>query len=552
MPNRKNRNNNNKPMGGNGYSAIERTITSAPQLAQQQALPGKRRPLRLPTYPAIERTAVKAFNSTTTSTFGTSAVGDGKYFALFRSPTNYLWESTSGNSPQAGFSVYRTNNLSSTGTGSAVPLAPGESLDLSNLFPSDQVYPQGSFGDTSFMHSPCPMAIDDLNRVWFYSPNCDGVQNNFGVRLKTNGAVGPVGSYLLNVEYCTNWSTTDTRTMSLTMGIPSADTTVIEGYSSINGIWFRPTNLICTAAASASSVRSITNIHCGFCNSGSSFSGVAPGGVSGTFLIPKIVAPKELMAAPTLFEDTRATAIGVLFSNVTANLYKEGTAKACRVLANEFVVGGGPTTLQSNFDSLYTSTRPELKYNGPLAKGLYTFTPPDTESSIFRDYTTQLSNNNLFDIPPPFRLDSFAYVSFIQFVDTQSAGGTNNGTVMNITGDLHIEFRSASTLWDVAVTRTPLEVWHKSQLALAAMPLFYENLTHMEDVARIAGRLAGWAAGPQGRVAMQVGRVVAPQVVKAAYALGKAAVNRVSKPPPKPSQPKQKQPNQKQKNKRRG
>lgn len=507
------RNNRKAPRRNDFLAPAESAFATCSQLAQHQALPSRRKPLRLPTYPTIERTSVKGFNSTATSGFADATIGDQKYFAIFRTPTNYLWESQK---PTAPYSL--TRFVSSAGVN--MPVSVGESIELDNVFSPDLLYQASNYGASQFAasSSPLPLARDDDGRLWTYVPNCDGQQNVSFFRFKCGSAIGPLGKWNLTFAYTTDWTTKDAQRTNVQLACNGSDATIVEGYFPVQGVWMSICSLSCTENSSASTARSATTVTWGICDAGTQnflLPGTTLANPITPFLMPKISAPAEFDEAPTLWSDTRANAVAVLFSNVTASLYKEGTAKACRVLANDFAAGRYSNDLESTFNNLYAGTRPELKYNGPLAKGLYAYTTADSSTSTFRDWNSGKSSGTNFSAI--FRLGSFEYVSFIQFYDTQStrSGTSATATILNITGDVHIEFRTTSTLWDVGVTRTSLEAWHRSQVALAAMPPFFENLTHMESIAGLAARLAGWALGPQGKAVISVGRVLGPPLARA-------------------------------------
>lgn len=543
-----------KQMRDMNFQAVERTFASAGALAQHQALPSRRKPLRLPTFPAIERTGVKAFNMTNSTTMGSTTLNtDARYYAFFRTPSLPLWESVPTLNTN-GYGMARRANLGAQGGGFAAPNEVGESQDLTNYFQTDYTYEPISVGDTSLAGAMLPYAIDDNKNVWFYAPNCTGngifpnnVGQQVGIRFKTDNALGPLGAWVCQIETLNSWTTSDTQTYNIPLGYGALNTH-IEGYTSVNCIWWRPLSLTCTTTTSVQTTVNITDIYCGIATTGSTFSStVVLNSPPPSFLMPKVYVPREFDQAPALWQDTRCTAACVLFQNVTAVLYKEGTAKACRLLATDFNAGYSTSTLPTNFGLAYGATRPELKYNGQLARGFYTFAGPDQASSNFRDWTVGSTTSGTDFQRIPFRLDAFAYVNFIELADVQSVA--NSGTVLSLTTDFHIEFRSTSTLWDVAVTRTSLETWHRAQVALSAMPCFFENLTHMEEVANIAARLAGFALGPQGKVALSVGRAVGPPIARAAFMVGKKAWKAVMGPkqekktkkngPPKPQPKKQ-------------
>jgi hypothetical protein len=134
-------------------------------LAKQFALPHDSNPLRLPSFPAVERTAVMGFNQPTTLALTASA---STKVLLMRQPTYPAWAEQV--IVDKGYYVTHYSELISTATTTvfSVPLmnAPAQICN-SNLTASAFVI--GTSGSASSITSP-PMAYDN-GYYWFYVPN---------------------------------------------------------------------------------------------------------------------------------------------------------------------------------------------------------------------------------------------------------------------------------------------------------------------------------------------------------------------------------------------
>jgi len=172
------------------------------------------------------------------------------------------------------------------------------------------------------------------------------------------------------------------------------------------------------------------------------------------------VYPSELINSQLPWASTRLTAAACLFTNVSQVLYKSGTVLAGRVsptAVNPWLVD------QAYVNSLHPAEKAWL----PLETGLYTYVPPSTDMASFWDYTI-----NVDGYKPVYRLDNDALVN-VAFLTPGSVG-----EVMAVTTSWHMEFRTSSALFQIALCGMPIETLHSAQLALAAAGYFFENPEH--------------------------------------------------------------------------
>lgn len=185
------------------------------------------------------------------------------------------------------------------------------------------------------------------------------------------------------------------------------------------------------------------------------------------------------------FQSTRLNSSAVLLTNVTKVLNKEGTVQSSRLLFNPHA---GRTFHHADVVAVSTSN-PDTRYFGALEKGAYTFTAPDQESLKFVTpyQTVSVADTGTADgniipltlvLPRPVErplLDLEAkYYNCIICADLDSTDDSQ----LAMTLDTHWEFRTISTLYALDYSRMPMEVYHAAMLAVVKAGFFYENNSH--------------------------------------------------------------------------
>lgn len=457
------------------YTAVRRAVASADQLVQTIAVPHDHRPQRVPSFPNLERTAV--VNFTTTQTIGFTA-GTTTPALMVRHPAYPLWVPRPVGSASTALSVGYSGTLVSANF-SAV----GDVAVLPQTW-ADGCFTVGSATDLDVSSYPLGMTANGAQWVSGLSVSGGAPQIGFS----------GTGSYNLTVFYET-WDGQEIQQYSTTFlwAAPNGAVAV----SNAVGRWFRPLRIFATAVTTAGV---ISSIHCGITSGGTLY---VPTNAAATFLLP-LASPAEYRASSVQYASTRSTAVGALFSNVTAVMQKEGTVAAIRVPR-----ANGAIWSNSAFANLQASVPAIERYFGPLEKGLYAFTLPDSSTEVFRDCLSDLSYNG--GLLPTFALDGFEYATLIQFSDLDATAGTN----LAVTLDNHLEFRCSSMLFPLGFSSISLENYHLAQMALVKMGVFFENPIHLAAISRMAMSAL-----------RSVAPIVAPYVRQAAIATGQHLLNK--------------------------
>lgn len=183
-----------------------------------------------------------------------------------------------------------------------------------------------------------------------------------------------------------------------------------------------------------------------------------------------LVQPSEFSTSPLPWRSTRTTAAAMLGTNVTQVLNKGGTVLCGRVSPQ---VVDPFTAISADVYNLHPAEKAWL----PLETGVYTYCPPSTDLSFFWDYAL----NEAGGAPscPVYRLDNDALVNLVFLTPVNVAES------MAITVSTHIEFRTTSALFQIALSGMTLESLHTAQLALAAAGFFFHNPDHKDVLNKV-------------------------------------------------------------------
>jgi hypothetical protein len=439
-------------------------------LARQMALPHEYAPERFPSFPALERTAVMSFNSPTTLT-----VGHQNALMVCRQAAYPAWGRwTNGHSGTQYTGVWQAGT---TDFGSAVITErqvnfnnPYMTMVANNTSPAtDRIaiagyvpfpYPQPVMGVDAGL-SPYP---------FIYVPAGAALQTIIGFN---DFAINTLVATSLEFEIWT--SAGEGRRGNLNGNIPANVRSGLLGTSTFSdNTWIRPvmaTFNVNPGQATFSKLATVCFVVTfassnSFVGSSTDFGTLTGSGVSTSTPFFPLTYPNEFLNSPLPWRSTRTTASAVLATNVTQVLNKAGTVLSGRVNPQQY----DPFNVTSN---VIGGLHPAEKAFLPLETGYYTYCAPSTDLQTFADTTVGIGLTANLTLAPVYRLDNTSLVNVAFFTGVV---GLSETLALNI--DWHIEFRTTSTLFNIAMCGLTLETFHQAQLALAQAGYFFENPEH--------------------------------------------------------------------------
>lgn len=441
-------------------------------LAMSFVLPHENKPQRLPVVPATLTALLNVMSD------GTVPVPDGvtRRAFLCRDPCYPLWiERTFTDS--AG---YLTSNGSHpsivwtipphTNAALAIPNWESVTSDLSAQTVDGQPSNPGAIVDYTVIGD----VDEDATQAIYIPPG-----STFSIRIFTGATTGGSGiafdiAYRVGGEVFVSTVVAtaisqDYRFSGVAASTTPAQGSIVEGVVPVGFAWIRAIRTTASAPPSA------TNCHLsfGWCTGGT------VGGPSGTCtaMVP-FSMPPEFNNSTLPYGRTRLNASAALFTNVTAALSKEGTVLAARLKPS--VVDPWLFTLNH-----VNSVHPDLRYYGPLEKGLYTFTTPSGNVDSFTDnWITMPSSSTYNKLHRP--LFNFQDIGLYNAVLLSDLGSAATGTQLAVSCYAHLEFETTSSLFSPGVSLMPLEMLHAAEVALLKFGHFHENPLHWATIAAAA------------------------------------------------------------------
>lgn len=441
-------------------------------LSRQIALPHEFAPLRFPSFPALERTALMGFSvPTTLQVPAVTAVKVGlcrqaaypcwaeQAYTLGSYSTTYATDAfgVSSAGGQVDWTAVFRNTISSFAGNSVASTSVVGITGSNNVLPRPIMGFDGATGCVPFMY--CPSGFNTYFTIG-YAP----------------GALVAIATYNVTFE---RWvSPGNTVTFSLSGTITAGNLANNALISIQSNVWIRPVSVdIGVPSALVFNRTAFLTLTTSAGVGTYSPSGATQGSInflasSGNTGFLPLVYPSEFANSTLPWYATRTTAASVLITNVSQVLNKGGTVLAGRVSPN---VVDMFTVDQAYLNNLH----PAEKGFMALETGHYTYCPPSTDLSNFWDYTTTttpigtpLPNYNQPNVQPYFRLDNDSLYNVCYLTATAVA------ETFAVTVDWHIEFRTSSTLFQIGLCTLTLESLHQAQIALAAVGYFFENPNH--------------------------------------------------------------------------
>lgn len=444
-------------------------------LARQIALPAEFAPERLPSFPALERTATIGFNSPTTLNLNASVATK---LMLFRQAAYPLWTEQSFDSViySATYSATPSYAPVSVSTSQFAEFLPNLTTWAVGTALASPVQP-AFVSSASFKYAP--LAIDQgtgpMPFIWV-PPG-----SNFTLIVAMRIAVVANVAVDVTFEYWTSPGELGTfvNTAIIGAGSKNGAATPTSG-----GWWIRPKTANCRVTASggppemdiwATSIVVTMGGNPTFTPSSTNMGSLTVASQPLRHMFPAI-EPVEFVNSVLPWYSTRVTASAVLCTNVTQVLNKAGTVLAGRVAPQVI----SPWNVTSSY---LNGLHPAEKSWLPLETGFYTYAPPSTDLVDFWDYTLPTAGDSQTLVTPAqcplFRLDNTSLVN-IAFFTAGSVAET-----LAITATWHLEFRTSSSLFQIALSGVQLESLHQAQLALASAGFFFENPKHGQIIKKV-------------------------------------------------------------------
>ncbi len=423
-------------------------------------------PIRLPSYPVIERTSVLGFNVPAS----VELPGEETRMLITRQPvfpvwadqqaTGFVngatWRSTtlpaSGGAP-AVVNVDFVRNFDATFTGTRMPGIPAApSIGVAG----------GATGVLPYS-SNAPLVGVTADRNYIYVPANYLVAVVAGNYTGTSAAATTASITLL--ERVTD---EDARSsVALTVSASKTAGEVSLPASSVDR-WFSVVDMTLQAAASLTINESyfVTIMAVGGTYT---YASSSTGGDHGTVTVTaaNVIGMLPLAMAPDFgvtsvpWRACRTTAMGVALTNISPVLVKSGSILAGRVDPLRL----WPWSLaKGNVANLHKAD----KCLSSLQNGFYTYVPPSTDVAGFEDYTE--INDRQTSIMPVFRLDNYSMCHILFLSNLSSDSQSLTASV-----SWHLEFRNTSTLFPINIARTTIEVMHQAQLKMMTMGFFHPN-----------------------------------------------------------------------------
>lgn len=447
-------------------------LRSMQGLAKQIALPGEYAPERFPSFPALERTAVMAFNQPASLTLNASVATK---VAIARQAAWPVWANQDLNG-QAYALTYSAAIPTGSSTAASYVVNSGP-VTWSVGTSGGNTYMPATVGAAAPIHSYPILGVDNNSGPipFIYVPN----NCSMYVTVFSTVAFPAAATIRVNMEL---WNSPGEvsplyRDVAVVLGNTGGATTA---FSSVIGQWVRPVVI----AESTVAAQALAGLFVSVLVTGGTATYTPnvgnPGswsitGASSIGLYP-LVAPVEFANSQIPWYSTRTTAAAMLGTNVTQVLNKAGTVLGGRVAPQ---VQSMWSVSQSYINSLHPAEKAWL----PLETGVYTYCPPSTDLSDFWDYSLNTGNTvTLWAQPascPVYRLDNTSLVNVMYL----TAGSVAES--LAVTCSWHIEFRTSSALFQIALSGLQLETFHQAQLALAAAGFFFENPTHKAVLGKV-------------------------------------------------------------------
>jgi len=439
---------------------VRNNVSGLENLAKIIAVPADFPAHRMPTFPALERTAVLSFTDTSTTFV---SPGSTTAYVLCRDPAYPFWSNRAVSLPASQFGL----------AVSYTPVVAGLASEQLTI-PIGDVTPQFTSGAAASSLDPLTTPPFRKNGNLYFNLGGQYNTSQFVCAVSVTVGGGGINKIAAKGTYL------DGTFNEVLWDVSNLTPTILAGRHFVtftmpaDAIGFRIVDLVLSLTAAGVN---FSDVAVGIStNSGAGndplYTPSAPAAAI-TRIMPT-GPPPEISTAALIWQNTRATATAVLLSNVTSVMNKEGTISAARAACSSFPVFN---PFQWNG---FVNIHPKDRYFGALENGLYTFTLPDVNGETFRDCLISPEGSTLAGVV---EVDQMQYCTTVLAADLDATGGV--GTSLATTVARHIEFRTTSRLFPTGFAKEPLETYHTAQMALVSMGTIMENPTHLTQIAKM-------------------------------------------------------------------
>lgn len=471
------------------------------QIAKTLALPREFKPMRLPTFPNLERTAVLGFTDTHTlpAYMLQSSMDNAFPMLLTRDPAYPLWGPV-----KFAAAAWRLDNFAISSPPTGIALASRE------LYTVPITEAHTHFAGYFLEMDKVPIVHHAGNNYTLLGGNLTN-EASFDADMYASvtvvtGSANPI-NLVAELQYLNEKLEPMTINIARAAMISQAgqfDYSIKLPRAAFAARW------VSIQILNHETANNIGKIHYGF-HTKQKDDGVTLRWETNTDWLREVARLMPLTAPPEfttsyIWDNVRPTAVACLFSNVSAVMHKEGTISAARVCNREFPAFDVPMW------NSFAAVAPHERYFGPAEKGLYAFTLPDQDSETFRD-TRGLHWMADAGARGVLHAHLLAYSTCVLIKDPD----VTTTTTIAITLDRHIEFRSTSRIFNTSYSPVPLEAFHTAQMALARLGTLHENPVHLATIASLVSRAV-----------QTVLPMITPYAYQAVGAIANAGVNYVA------------------------
>lgn len=452
--------------------------TTQPRPAPQQSVgtlvkyfhrPMGKVPIRLPTYPGLQRTSILSFFVPTSLNITSAST---VRLGFYPQPAFPLWaELPCTAETYFGSWLMTAASGGSTGVGTPGKLggwAVGTSANTSLNVPIPAI--------TGGLVPPCQYLVTGVDTgcsstPFIYVPPGFNAYSMFLFGLAIGTTAASVGT---GWEIWTAPGSTTTLGVNSTFSVANATgamvaTPLIAAAANTGGVWIRPTVVNASVTFGQAAVGLvITSGTATYTASASTNGSVAITATAASNSYMPLMVPADFAISTIPWSDTRIVAGELRIQNVTSMINRGGSFTAARIVPEDTPITGWTA-------ALVTAANPRDKLFAPADMAMTTFLMPGSDISNFYDctYSATVGANGTVARLPVMSLNNPQ--PFQAFVITVPAAQT-----FALQPELHMEFRNQRSLFPLGFSDVHVDAMNRAAIILAQMPPFHSGLERPE------------------------------------------------------------------------